>query len=165
MTEVLSPWQLAYQFSGLLILIVLVPPYLFALVIGGSADRPVAHVLALGALLDTLFATSAHHAIGDQLGIDSLLLAGLTVLALRSARHYTLVLAAAQLLIVITDALRSAGLIGSQLVPFWLVSGLALLQLGVFAAVLALGPSARPARKIRVKYRARSLAPRGEHAR
>ena len=131
-----SLWQIAFQLSGPAVLAAAVPLYLLALLKGNKDSRHVAHVLAIGAVLDTLFATSARHAIGDQLGIDALLLAALTVLALRAQHHFPIVIAAMQLLIFSTDALAATSFIAEHQVLLWLICGPAIIQLGTFVAAI-----------------------------
>jgi hypothetical protein len=133
-----SFWQMLYDWTGLWLAVALAAVYLFALLRGDKTGREFANILAIGAVLDMLLALNGRaipqsfSAIEDQLGIEALLLAVQTALALRSARHYPIAIAAAQLLIVIAVALGAAGLIHRQESLGWLMVGLTIIQLGVF---------------------------------
>ena len=134
-----SLWQVANDFSGLWGVAAGFPIYLFALLRGDKTARQFAHVLAIAVVLDTVLAQNSRAnpqfwpSIDDQLGIDALLLAVQTVLALRSPWHYPIVIAAGQLLIVIAGALAAAGLIARQGTLGWMVAGSTLIQLSAFA--------------------------------
>lgn len=123
---------------------------LLLLVAGGIAgalcgDRTAGHIGAVvlfGACLDLLVAVlpqpvPANLIATDHSGIDLLYLGMLTALCLRTAQFYPLVLAAAQLLVVITQALLSAGLVsGVQIGQQMLAVPTALVVAGLcYAAV------------------------------
>ena len=139
MTSGLSLWQMLFEIMGKPLLIALLPVYLFALIKGDKTDRLSVHILAIAAVLDLTLALhqQASGQIGqsrsDQLVIDLLLLAAQTVIATRSARRYPIVMAAAQLIIVLAELLSAVGLITLEKALSALIGIAATIQLGAFA--------------------------------
>ena len=142
MTGTVSLWQVLFGRLGNQLLIALLPLYVFALIKGDKTDRACAHILAIGTVLYLLLALDPRHArqswpySSGQVGIDVLLLAAQTMIALRSSRRYPIIMAAAQLLIVIAGALAAAGLIAQQMTLAMMIAGAAIIQLGAFVVGL-----------------------------
>jgi len=165
-----SLWQLLHAASGLWGLALLLPFYLLALIRGDPLGRGLVQAVAVSAALGTLLAVSSKADglqlpfYNEQVGIDLLFLAIITLLALRSPRFYPLIIAALQLLIAITGALVFADLIsGSDAHAIMRVS-LEMAQL----AVLAFGVFAHRRRspwRARVDFHDSHLAPRANRAR
>ena len=138
MTGGLSLWRILFDSGGNPLLIALLPLYLYALIKGDKTNRSCAHVLAIGVLLGVLLAPDQSNDLrnrsygADHLGIETLLLAAQTVIALRSSRRYPVVMAAAQLLIVIAGALGVAGLIAQEKTRSIMMGAAALIQLSAF---------------------------------
>lgn len=136
MTGGLSVWQLLFGYGGNPLLIAVIPLYLFVLIKGDKTDRACAHVLTIGTVLCVLLTLGQPTArpswpySADRLGIDALLLAAQTVIALRSSRSYPIVMAAAQLLIVMAGALTAAGLIAQEKTFSVITGGAVIIQLG-----------------------------------
>jgi hypothetical protein len=142
MTSSLSLWHLILQGGGRPLLIAFLPLYLFALIKGDKTDRACAHVLAISAVLSLVLGLDKESAGrswpygSDKMGIDTLLLVAQITIALRSSRHYPIVIAAAQLLIVIAGALNTAGLIAHESTLSMVFAGAGLIQMGAFAGGL-----------------------------
>ena len=117
MTGTLSLWQLLFELGGIPLLIALLPLYLMALTKGDPTDRACAHVLAFGVLLFVLVSLDQRSNLpswsygAGHLAGDLLLLTALTAIALHSARRYPVIMAASQLLIVLSGLLAVSGLI------------------------------------------------------
>ena len=160
MTGGLSMWQMLFDTLGKPLLIGLLPIYLFALIKGDKSDRLCAHVLAIGAGLDLMLALHQQASgqrwlyRGDQLIIDVLLLAAQTFIATRSSRRYPIVIAAAQLILVVTEMLNWAGLIAHEETLSALIEFDGIIQLSAFAGGLIVSSSRR---------RNRAAAPAFEH--
>ena len=139
MTSGLSLWQMLFEIMGKPLLFALLAVYLFALIKGDKTDRLSVHILAIGAVLDLTLALH-QQASGqrsqyrnDQLVIDLLVLAAQTVIAMRSSRRYPIVIAAAQLIIVLAELLSAVGLIALEKTLSALIGIAATIQLGAFA--------------------------------
>ena len=135
-------WQDLYTNSGFWGLSAFFPLYLYALLRGDSIAKRFAHLFMLAALLGTMLASSdpaglpLAFASQRQLGLDTLLLAAQIVLTLRSPWLYPIAISAAQLLIVLADAIAASGLI-TQPGTMWLLVGIpAFIQLVTFVAGL-----------------------------
>ena len=135
--------QLIWSAGASPLLIAFLPLYLYALTNGDKTDMASGHVLALGALLSfTLGFYLAKPAPGwpysaGQIGIEGLLLAAQTAIALQTSRHYPIVMAAAQLLVVIAGGLSLMRLIGQPQTLLVILAGASIIQLGAFACGLA----------------------------
>lgn len=109
---------------------------------GDRTARHIGAVVLFGACLDLLVAVMPQPApasliAADHSGIDLLYLGMLTALCLRTPQFYPLVLAAAQLLVVITQALLSARLVtGVQIGQQMLAAPTALVLAGLYYAAL-----------------------------
>ena len=166
----LSPWQSLYSAIGLWGLAFLLPLYLLALIRGDPAGRGLVHAVAIGAALATLLALSGSAALvpmalyNEELGIDVLVLAMITTLALRIRRFYPLVMAALQLLIATTSALGAAGLIAQKGTHAAMVGMLTMAMLGVLIYGQIAHRQRRALRK-RSVFRDSNLAPRANRAR
>lgn len=165
-----SLWQLLHAAIGLLGLALLLPFYLLALIRGDPLGRGLVQVLAVSAVLGTLLAvtnTADPHLLpffNEQGGVDLLLLASITLLALRGTRCYALVIAALQLLIAITGALVMADLISASKTHAVMRVSLEMAQLAVLAGGVFVHRRRTPWR-VRVDFRDSHLAPRANRAR
>ena len=116
-------------------LLALLPVYLFVLTKGDPTDRACAHVLAIGLVLFVLLALNRRHSLpswphGASLVIgDLVLLTALAAIAVHTSRRYPLIMAAAQLLIVLAGVLAATGLIGQEKTLRVIIGAAALLQI------------------------------------
>lgn len=150
MTGALSLWQLLFELGGIPLLIALLPLYLMALTKGDSTDRACAHVLAFGVLLFVLLSLDQRntpprwpYSVGQLLG-DLLLLTVLMATAVNSVRRYPVIMAAAQLLIVLAGSLAVAGLIAQEKALAAMIGAAAIIQLGAFVIGLIHPSAGRP---------------------
>ena len=130
----MSHWQLLDRYCGWPLLAALALPYLLALLRGDATGRALAHLVMIGAVVDTFLPLGSPGAsivpvYPIQLAIDALLLVGQVVVTLRSRWLYPIVIAATQLLIVCADAIGAAGLIAQPATAFWLVVAPSTIQL------------------------------------
>lgn len=137
-----SFWQLVYGYGGSPLLLVMFPLYLAALNKGDPTDRACAHVLAIGLVLFALLALDRPGTLPNrpygmaQAVSDLLLLTVLTAIAVNSSRRYPMIMAAAQLLIVLAGTLAAAGLIAQAKTLSVMLGAAGLLQLAAGAAGL-----------------------------
>ena len=130
---------LIWSNGGVPLLLAFLPLYLYALIKGDKTDLDCGHVLALSALISFTFRLNPGKPAqvwpfaAEQFGVESLLLAAQIAIALRTRRFYPLVMAAAQLLIVIAGALSMARLIGKPKTLMMIFAGTSLIQFGAFA--------------------------------
>jgi hypothetical protein len=148
----------------------IVPLYLYAQLRGDASSRAYASALAGAALLGTLLAAAAPDALRlarTLVGFDALWLVVHVVLCLRSKWLYPIVIAAAQLLVVLIEGFGAAGLARHQSSATVLFSGLAFIQLVAFASGLIAHRSRRPFWRVRGRPQNPSsdLAPRANGAR
>ena len=125
------------------LLIALLPLYLYALAEGDKTDLACIYVLAFGALFSFALGLYAGKPAqtwpysASQLGIDALLLTAQILIALRAPRYYPILMAAAQLLVVIAGALSVARLVGQPKTLMVVFAGAATIQFAAFACGLA----------------------------
>ena len=150
----LSLWQLFYEYGGDPLLLALLPLYLVALSKGDPTDRACAHVLAIGIVLFVLLALDRRNTLpswpygaGQVVG-DVLLLAALTAIAVHSSHRYPLIMAAAQLLIVLAGTLAAAGLIAHEGTLAAMLGAAALIQLAALGFGLVYSRMRHPRKAI-----------------
>ena len=142
MTGAQSLWQVLFQMGGIPLLIALLPLYLFALAKSDPTGRACTHVLAFGVGLFALFALDQRSNPFDwaysagQLVADILLLTALSAISVHSSRQYPIIMAAAQLLIVLAGSLAVAGLIAPGNALAAIIGAAAGIQLAAYAVGL-----------------------------
>ena len=127
-------WSAMFVATGLALPIMLTVLYAVALIKGDPTDRACAHVMAIAVIIDILL--WADNSRSGHAGVNTLVLAALVTIALRSPRRYPLFVAAGQLLVTIVYALDAAGLIAFARSTVVLGSGASLLVFGFFCAGL-----------------------------
>lgn len=163
-------WQSVISAWGYWPWTLIAPLYVYAQLRGDSSARSLAGVLAIAALLGTLFASASlgpSQVRTDQLGLDAVLLAALVLSCIRSRWLYPIVIAAGQLLIVLVEVFAAAGFAAHGGPLEILIAVLALMQFAAFGLGLALHRSRRPLWRVRAQREIASaeLAPRANDAR
>lgn len=142
MTGVYSLWQLLIELGGVPMLVALLLLYLMALTKGDPTDRACGHVLMIGAILFLLAALdpdNGRHSWTFGLGqslTDLLILAALSAIAVSSSRRYPIIMAAAQLLIVLIGMLAVTHLIVQEKTLAAMIGAAASIQVGAFVVGL-----------------------------
>lgn len=131
-------WQILFHSLGAWPWAAVVPCYVLAQLRGDLSGRGLTGLLAITAAVGFLITTAAasvHPAKTDyqaRFGLDTLLLAALVVIGLRSVRIYTIIIAAAQLLAVMLDAIAASRFAVRSGTHMVLLFGVALMQISVF---------------------------------
>ncbi len=146
------------------------PLYVYAQLRGDIGARGMAGVLVIAALFGTLLAAGwpAGQISGVRLlGLDTLLLAVQFVICVRSVRLFPIVIVAAQLLVVMAEAIASAGLAGQYPTLQTLFAVLSIAQMLALITGLVRHRSRRPLwrNRKRLKNAPAELAPRVNDAR
>ena len=135
--------QLMWSVGGTPLLIAFLSLYLYALTKGDRTDIASGHVLAFGALMRfALYFYLGKPGQGwpysaSQISTEFLLLAAQVSIAQHTSRHYPIVMAAAQLLVVIACGVSMAGLVSQPTTLVVVFAGTSLMQLCTFACGLA----------------------------
>lgn len=158
-------WQSLSDAMGYWPWAVIVPLYVYAQLRGDLGSRGMAGVLVLAALLGTLLAAGwpTGQISGVRLlGLDTLLLAVQFVICVRSARFFPIVIVAAQLLVVIAEAISAAGFAGRYATLQALFAVLSIAQMLALITGLVRHRSRRPLWRTRkrLKNAPAELAPR-----
>ena len=158
MTGALSLWQLLFELGGIPLLMALLPLYLMALTKGDPTDRACAHVLAFGGFLFVLLSLDQHNRLPNwpysagQLAGDLLLLTALTAIAVNSVRRYPVIMAATQLLIVLSGSLAVAGLLAQGQALAVMTGAAASMQFAAFVIGLVRHSAGRPSASAAVAF-------------
>lgn len=166
-------WQILFDTLGAWPWAAVAPCYALAQLRGDVRGRGLTSLLAITAAVSFLMTTAAapvHSAMTDnqaRLGLDTLFLAVLVVISLRSVRFYPIIIAAAQLLGVMLDAIaasRFAVRPGPQII---LLFAVAIMQVSALGCGLVAHRSRRPfwRRRDHSENRGAELAPRANSAR
>ena len=149
------------------------PCYVLAQLRGDVSGRGLTGLLAITAVVGFLMTTAAasvHPALADyqaRFGLDTLLLAALVVISLRSVRIYPIVITAAQLLGVMLDAIAASRFAVRPGTHMVLLFGVAIIQISALGYGLVAHRSRRSfwRRRNRSENRGADLAPRANGAR
>ncbi len=170
---IVAVWQILFDTLGVWPWVAMAPCYVLAQLRGDGSGRGLTGLLAITAavgFLITKAAASVHPALADyqsQLGLDTLLLAALVAIALRSVRIFPIVIAAAQLLAAMLDAIAASRFAVRPGTHMVLLFGVALMQISALGYGLVAHRSRRPLwrRRDRSENRGADLAPRANGAR